>query len=90
MEKRFFEVQEAPTLSILDCRGDLTVNGWSKSAVRVRAEDEQLEIRQEGETLMITCRSDLRIDAPHDSCLQVRTLGGGRSFQANPGRDITR
>jgi len=81
MEKRLFEVQEAPTLSILDCRGDLSVNGWSKSAVRVRAEDEQLEIRQEGETLMITCRSDLRIDAPHDSCLQVHTLGGDARFK---------
>jgi DUF4097 and DUF4098 domain-containing protein YvlB len=81
MEKRLFEVQETPTLSILDCRGDFSVNGWTKSAVRVRAEDEQLEIRQEGETLMVTCRSDLRIDAPHDSRLQVRTLGGDARFK---------
>lgn len=76
MEKRFFEVQETPTLSILDCRGDLSVNGWSTLAVRVRTDDEKLEIRQEGETLMVTCGSDLRIDAPHDSRLQVRTLAG--------------
>ncbi len=85
MEKRFFEVQETPTLSILDCRGDFSVNGWSKSAVRVRAEVEQLEIRQEGNTFMVTCGSDLRIDAPVDSCLQVRTLGGDARFKCIQG-----
>jgi len=76
MEKQIFETQGSPTLSILECRGDLSISGWAKSVVRIQADKRHLEARQEGETIMITCHSDLCIEAPYETKAQVNDARG--------------
>jgi len=73
MAKYLFETQGIPTLSIVECQGDLIVRGWSKPSVRLQGD---LETSQEGETIMVTSKSDLRVDVPYRSTLQVQMVQG--------------
>lgn len=76
MEKRIFETEGAPTLSVASCRGDLSVVGWAEPTVRLQADEGTLSATQEGDTIAITCESSLRISAPTEAQLQVVQVTG--------------
>lgn len=79
MEKISYEIVGHPTVSILNCAGDLRVRGTPRTSILVHADKETTEARQEGDTLMLSARSDLRVQVPHGADIKIETLhGSGR------------
>ncbi len=76
MEKQTFKTEGVPTLSIVECRGDMTISGSPKSDVFLHAEQSDLEASQEGDTIMVTCQSDLRVEAPYGASIQIQQVSG--------------
>jgi hypothetical protein len=76
MASQCFEVQESPVLSLVHCRGDVVMQGWSRPMIRIQSDVEQLHTQQEGQTVMVEGQSDLRIDAPYDTQLQAGEVNG--------------
>ena len=76
MGKETYEITGVPTLSIVECNGDLIVQGSPRPEVCLRADEESMSASREGDTIMVTCASDLRIDAPFGSTLQLQAANG--------------
>jgi DUF4097 and DUF4098 domain-containing protein YvlB len=76
MGRQTFETEGVPTLSVVECRGSLKIQGGSGPAVRLHAESSDLEASQEGNTVMATCRSDLRVELPYDASIRVQRVAG--------------
>lgn len=76
MGRKVFEIEGIPTLSIVECRGDLSVQGSPRPEVCLRTDDESLNATREGDTIMVTCKSDLRVEAPFGSILRMQTAAG--------------
>lgn len=71
-----FNTDGTPILSIVECLGDLKVQGGPGQEVRLHAESSTLEASQEGDTIMATCSSDLRVDLPYAASLRVQKVAG--------------
>lgn len=76
MGKQTFKTEEVPTLSIVECRGDLIISGSPRSEVFLHAEESDLEASQEGNTIMASCQSDLRVEAPYGASIQIQQVRG--------------
>jgi DUF4097 and DUF4098 domain-containing protein YvlB len=76
MGRQTFETEGVPTLSVVECLGSLKVQGGPGSAVRLSAESSDLEVGQEGDTIMATCSSDLQVELPYDASIQVQKVAG--------------
>ena len=76
MEKQYFENIADPTISITECNGSLLIRGWARNDVRIRATEGDYQAQQEGDTIMLSCRADLRVDAPFNTSVQVQTIRG--------------
>jgi hypothetical protein len=76
MELLIFETQGKPTLSITECHGDLNLRGWTKSTIEIRADENAVEARQEGDTVMLRSTSDLRIHIPLETEIAIQVIQG--------------
>ena len=76
MNTMVFETDNSPTLSIVACHGDLTIRGWSRSTVRLACSDDKAEVKQEGETIMVSSAADLSIEAPYETTVRIQKTSG--------------
>jgi hypothetical protein len=76
MGRQTFETEGIPTLSVVECRGSLKIQGVPGPAVRLHADSSDLEASQEGDTVMATCQSDLRVELPYDASIRVGRVAG--------------
>ncbi len=76
MGKQTFETEGIPTLSVVECQGSLKIQGGPGSAVRLHAESSDLEASQEGDTVMVKCSSDLRVEMPYEASIRVQRVAG--------------
>lgn len=81
MANQSFEVEENATLSVTTCQGDLTIQGWSRNVIRLQADSEELDVKREGNTLMVSSPTDLRIDVPHSATIRVQNVTGDARFK---------
>lgn len=76
MGRQTFQTDGVPILSIIECLGDLKVQGGPGAELHLHADDSHLEASQEGDTVMVSCRSDLRVDLPYGASLRVKKVAG--------------
>jgi hypothetical protein len=76
MGKQTFKSEGIPTLSIVECGGDLIISGSPRSEIFLHAEQSDLEASQEDNTIMATCQSDLRVEAPYGTSIQIQKVRG--------------
>ncbi len=76
MARTVFNVDGVPTLSIIECKGDLSVQGSPRPEVCLRADEDSLDASREGDTIMVSCKSDLRVELPFASTLRMQKTSG--------------
>ncbi|MBN1315397.1 MAG: hypothetical protein JXA42_08015 [Anaerolineales bacterium] len=86
MAKQIYDVLPSPVLSIMECQGTLSIQGWSKQAARIQCDDENIQVSQEGSTIMVTSQSDLRIDVPYDTRIQAQSVQGDATIKRISGQ----
>jgi len=72
MTIRDFQTEGTPTISIMECLGDLRVRSWDKPTVQVRSDDDLMETQQEGNTIMVKSNSDTRGQVPAEANLKIQ------------------
>jgi len=81
MAKQSFKVEENAALSVTSCQGDLSIQGWPKNVIRLQTDGEELDSTQEGNTVMVASLTDLRIDVPYSTVVQVQNVTGDARFK---------
>ncbi len=77
-----FPAGKEPKVIIAQVKGDLTVQGWDRTEIAVKADGRVAELHQEGNALMIIeCSGDLELQMPTDSELTVTNLKGDVSIE---------
>jgi len=80
-------------IQVRECLGDLTIKGQDVSEITVRAaRDEDLDVVQEGETLVIDSRANCQVTCPHDLALEIKVVRGNlwiKEVSGQNGRDLT-
>jgi hypothetical protein len=77
MAQQTYPVGAAPRVVIAHARGDLNVSVWDQRAISVDIDGGRVELRQEGDLLMINnCDSDIELEVPADTSISVTDLAG--------------
>jgi len=64
-----------PKIEISNVGGDLTVEGWERTALEARSDDSP-RIEQEGDKATLSCGSDLNVSVPRGASLTISYVGG--------------
>jgi hypothetical protein len=75
----------APRIVIEEVKGDLSIVGWGAQELLVKADDENVRIRQDGQTVYFSCSDDLTLRMPRGGSLEVQTVAGDMSLRGITG-----
>ena len=93
MTTQTYEAATYSKIQVQECLGDLTIKGQDVSEITVRASrDEDLDVVQEGETLVIDSRANCQVTCPHDLALEIKVVRGNlwiKEVSGQNGRDLT-
>ena len=70
-----------PRIEIESIGGDLSVVGWDGDEVLLKADDEELRVRQEGDKILVSCDGDLALRAPHQASISLQMAGGDMALK---------
>src|SRR6266571_5005780 len=77
MTQQTFTVGAAPRVAITRVSGDLNVSVWDQQAINVDTDRNAVELRQEGDLLVINnCYGDIELEVPADTSISVTNLSG--------------
>src|SRR6266852_4828208 len=77
MTQQTFTVGAAPRVAITRVSGDLNVSVWDQQAINVDTGRDAVELRQEGDLLVINnCHGDIELEVPADTSISVTNLSG--------------
>ena len=77
MTTQTYEVSEYSKIKVKECLGDLTIKAKDTPEITVRAaRDEDLNVVQEGDTLVIDSRVNCQVTCPHDLTLDIEVVRG--------------
>lgn len=77
MTTQTYEAATYSKIQVRECLGDLTVKGQDVSEITVRsARDEDLNVIQEGDTLIIDSRANCQVTCPRDLALEIKVVRG--------------
>src|SRR5712692_3429466 len=77
MTQQTFTVGAAPRVAITRVSGDLNVSVWDQQAINVDTDRDAVELRQEGDLLVINnCHGDIELEVPVDTSISVTNLSG--------------
>ena len=79
------DVGREPKIKIESVEGDLRLVGWENNELRIRTDDESLNLRQNGDEVNITCQSDLAINIPKNSQVSILAVNGDMSVRGLTG-----
>src|SRR5260221_7294514 len=77
MTQQTFTVGAAPRVAITRVSGDLNVSVWDQQAINVDTDRNAVELRQEGDLLVINnCYGHIELEVPADTSISVTNLLG--------------
>lgn len=87
--KREFELAPESRIVIRKVRGDLKLQSQEDRMLTIRCREEELDIKQEDQETILTCRSDCRMRVPADAAVTLETVGGDAAISdLSNGTDI--
>lgn len=81
MSNQSLPVGSSPKVVIEAVAGDLSVVGWEAGDLLVKADDDQARVRQDGDTVYLSCNDDLSVRLPKDASLEVQNVGGDMALR---------
>ncbi|MDH5506154.1 MAG: DUF4097 domain-containing protein [Anaerolineae bacterium] len=86
MERIQVETSEDPKITIENMAASLSLKGWDKSEVRVDADGKKsISLREENDTVWISCERDCVVRVPVGSTLEIHTIGSDALVKAVEG-----
>lgn len=70
-----------PTIQIESVGGDLSLVGWEGDDILVKADDDELNISQDGDQVILSCADDISIRVPKGASLFITHIGGDASIR---------
>jgi hypothetical protein len=74
--QQVIETGARPDLVLQEVSGHLTVRGWDRGEVQVRAEEDSLSLEGGTESVAIRCEGDCKIHAPFGASLTLEQVAG--------------
>ena len=73
---------KTPVIEIEIIGGDLSVVGWEGDDILLKADDDELQVEQQGERVRISCDDDLSLRLPKAASIVVNTVSGDMSLRS--------
>jgi len=81
MESTTISTSMAPEVIIGEVTDNLSIRGWDSAKVVIKAPKEKLEVKEGEDTIHLDCRDDCSIRLPHDTSLQIQSIGGNATVK---------
>lgn len=70
-----------PRIMIDSIGGDLSLVGWEGDDILLKADDDELHVRQDGDQVQISCSDDLSMRVPKGASIFIVHIGGDASIR---------
>lgn len=70
-----------PTIQIESISGDLSLVGWEGDDILLKADDEELQVNQDGDQVKISCSDDLSMRVPKGASVFIKSISGDASIR---------
>lgn len=70
-----------PKLEIEIIDGDLSLVGWEGDDILIKADDEVLRFKQDGELVRLSCNDDLSLRLPKGASISIKKIAGDASLR---------
>lgn len=72
---------KSPTIKIDAIEGDLSVVGWEAEDILIKADEDELTVKQNGEEVLLSSTDDVSLRIPKDASLFIKRIGGDASLR---------
>lgn len=72
---------KTPRIRIDAIDGDLSVVGWEAEDILIKADEDGLALKHDGEEVALSCTNDVSLRVPKDASLSIRRIGGDASLR---------
>lgn len=70
-----------PKVQIDEMNGDLSLVGWEGEDILLKADDESIRFKQEGDLIRLSCDSDLSVRLPKGANIAIKKISGDASIR---------
>ena len=70
-----------PKIRIDAIDGDLSVVGWDGADVLIKADEDELSLKQNGDEITFSCTDDVSLRIPKNSSLSIQRIGGDAALR---------
>src|ERR1043165_2854663 len=78
---RSISVGKSPTIRIGAIDGDLSVVGWEGEDILIKADEDELSLKQNGDEIAFSCTDDVALRIPKNSSLLIQRIGGDAAIR---------
>jgi hypothetical protein len=78
---KIVSVGKSPTIKIDAIEGDLSVVGWEAEDILIKADEDELTVKQNGEEVLLSCTEDVSLRVPKEASLFIKRIGGDTSLR---------
>ena len=71
-----------PKIMIESIGGDLSLVGWEGDDILLKADDESLQVSQDGDQVHVSCGDDLSLRVPKSASIFIGSIGGDASIRS--------
>ena len=72
---------KTPKIKIDSIDGDLSVVGWDGEDVLIKADEDELSLKQNGDEITFSCTDDVSLRIPKNSSLLIQRIGGDAALR---------
>ena len=70
-----------PKITIESIGGDLSLVGWEGEDILLKADDDVMQVSQDGDQVNLSCSDDLTLRVPKNASIFINTIGGDASIR---------
>src|SRR5512138_1944613 len=74
-----------PKIRIDAIDGDLSVVGWDAQEILLKADEDELELEQNGDEIVFSCTDDVSLRVPREAFLFIQRVGGDAALRGVAG-----
>jgi hypothetical protein len=74
-----------PKIEIDSIGGDLSIVGWEGEDILFKADEDELHVQQDGDTVRVSCDDDLSLRVPRGASIAVASAGGDMALKSVSG-----